>query len=147
MNRYQLIILFACCMLASCGRSGASGASGAPSGMIRDFGAYSSPSGSFAIEVTRREKSLVDFTVSEKATGKQLVSDYVGSDAMRWFLWWETPTKLWGYGSDIGYFKFFDFSVTPVRMSAVTDQITIPQTVWEHLPTSLQKRYHTSTKK
>lgn len=77
--------------------------------MVRRFGTYASPDGTKQLIVTRREKSLVDFKVVDRASGKELVADYIGSDAMRWFLYWETPSRLWGYGSDIGYFKMFEF--------------------------------------
>ena len=45
------------------------------------------PKDFLTVEVVRREKSLVDFKVLDATTGKQVVKDYVGSDAMRWFLW------------------------------------------------------------
>jgi hypothetical protein len=96
------------------------------------------------VEVTRREKSLVDFAVVDVSTGTRLVSEYVGSHAMRWFLWWETPSRLWGYGSDIGYFKVFDFASKKATTTEVTTAMPIPQVVMEHLPTSLQDRYRVS---
>lgn len=116
---------------------------GAPGhALVRTFGSSASPDGSKRLEVTRRGKSLVDFKVVESSSGKQLVSDYIGSDAMRWFLHWETPTRLWGYGSDIGYFKVFDFSAGgSVTSKVVDDTVPIPRTVWENLPSSLQREF------
>ena len=109
-------------------------------GFIRSFGASLSPDRKKKVEVIRREKSLVDFKVLDAATGKQLVKDYVGSDAMRWFLWWETPDRLWGYGSDIGYFKRFDFTATGVSQTGIQSGTEVPQEVWDNLPNFMQKR-------
>ena len=107
---------------------------------IRRFGTFASPDGKKTIEVTRREKSLVDFNVLDSANGKTLAKDYVGSDAMRWFLWWETPDRLWGYGSDIGYFKCFDFTALGVKITGIERGTEIPQEVWDNLPSSMQRR-------
>ena len=107
---------------------------------IRRFGAFVSPDGKRTVEVTRREISLVDFKVLEASSGKELVSDYVGSDAMRWFLWWETPDRLWGYGSDIGYFKCFEFTASGVKKNRVQSGTEIPQEVWDNLPSTMQDR-------
>ena len=107
---------------------------------IRGFGTFASPDGKKTIEVTRLEKSLVDFKVLEAAGGKILVSEYVGSDAMRWFLWWETPDRLWGYGSDIGYFKCFDFTASGVKTTSIQRGAEVPQEVWNNLPSSMQRR-------
>ncbi|MEN3943238.1 hypothetical protein WJU23_18205 [Prosthecobacter sp. SYSU 5D2] len=135
--RYTLPILALMVFLCACGRSG----SGTPAGFIDSFGSHASPSGAMTVEVTRREKSLVDFAVVDTSTGKTLVTDYIGSDAMRWFLWWENPSRLWGYGSDLGYFKVFDFASGRVTSSSVSDATPVPQFVWDHLPTSKQRRY------
>lgn len=107
---------------------------------IRRFGTFASPDGRKAVEVTRREKSLVDFKVVEVASGKALASDYVGSDAMRWFLWWETSDRLWGYGSDIGYFKCFDFTALGVKTTTIERGMEVPEEVWNNLPSSMQRR-------
>lgn len=68
----------------------------AASDIVRSFGTFVSPDSTKKIVVTRRSVSLVDFQVFDAATGKELAKDYVGSDAMRWFLQWESPTRLWG---------------------------------------------------
>lgn len=85
------------------------------------------PKDFLTVEVVRREKSLVDFQVLDATSGKQAVKDYVGSDAMRWFLWWETPDRLWGYGSDIGYFKCFDFTDSGACPGLIYDGMDVPQ--------------------
>jgi len=133
----RLILLFAllCGGLCGCGPRGAGGDS-----YIRRFGSIVSPDGKKKIEVTRREKSLVDFKVVDAGSGKALVKDYMGSDAMRWFLWWETPDLLWGYGSDIGYFKLFEFTASGVRETRVQSGMEVPQEVWGNLPNVMQKR-------
>lgn len=107
---------------------------------IRGFGTFASPYGKKKIEVTRRQKSLVDFKVLDVASGKELVKDYVGSDVMRWFLFWETPDVLWGYGSDIGYFKCFEFTTAGVKETKVQAGMEVPQEVWDNLPNVMQKR-------
>jgi len=118
------------------------GCDAGPSSLVQRFGTFPAPDPGRRLVVTRREKSLVDFRVVSTATGKQLVSDYIGSDAMRWFLYWETPWRLWGYGSDIGYFKVFDFRPDgTVAQTEVTATMTIPQVVWSNLPSSLQRQY------
>jgi hypothetical protein len=107
---------------------------------IRRFGTFVSPDGTKKAEVTRREKSLVDFKVFETGSGKTLASDYVGSDAMRWFLWWETPDRLWGYGSDIGYFNCFEFTASGVKKTSIQSGMEVPQEVWDNLPSTMQRR-------
>ena len=110
---------------------------------IRRFGTFVSPDGKKQVLVTRRSVSLVDFKVIDSATSKELVKDYVGSDAMRWFLWWETPNRLWGYGSDIGYFKCFDFdAVGRVKETLIKGGtgMKVPKQVWDRLPSTMQKR-------
>ena len=97
------------------------------------------------VKVTHREKSLVDFAVVDTSTRKSLVTDYIGSDAMRWFLWWETPSRLWGYGSDIGYFKVIDFASGRATTSSVSESMLLPQFVWDHLPSTLQGRYRVAS--
>ncbi len=115
---------------------------GTPTEMVRSFGTFLSPDSTKKIVVTRRSVSLVDFQVFDVASGKELAKDYVGSDAMRWFLCWETPVKLWGYGSDIGYFKLFEFQTDgTTKITPINDQIPIPQIIWDKLPSGLQKRY------
>jgi hypothetical protein len=56
------------------------------SSVVRSFGSTTSPDGRKRLEVTRREKSLVEFEVLDGASGKRLASDSIGSDVMRWFL-------------------------------------------------------------
>lgn len=107
---------------------------------IRRFGAFVSPDGKRTVEVTRREISLVDFKVLEAASGNEMVTDYVGSNAMRWFLWWETPDRLWGYGSDIGYFKSFEFTASGVKTTSIQSGMEVPQEVWDNLPSTMQRR-------
>lgn len=123
--------------------TGCSGGLSAPaSPVVRDFGSTLSPDGSKRLEVTRREKSLVVFEVIDSSSGKRLVNDSIGSDAMRWFLYWETPSKLWGYGSDIGYFMLFEFtSDGTVEWTKVDETMVVPKPVWDNLPSSLQRKY------
>lgn len=86
--------------------------------------------------------SLVDFTVTDQKAGAVLASDCIGSDAMRWFLLWENSTRLWGYGSDIGYFKIFEFSPDgKVSENDVIPGTPIPVSVRDRLPTSLHSRF------
>lgn len=106
---------------------------------VRKFGNFVSPDGKRRIEVIRRSKSLVDFKVLDVASGKELVNDYVGSDVMRWFLYWETPDILWGYGSDIGYFKCFEFTSGGVKETEIRSGAEVPQEVWDNLPSTMQK--------
>lgn len=138
--RSAIVIAVVTTLLVGCDGRTSSGAPG--SSVVRTFSSSTSPDGSKRLEVTRREKSLVDFKVVDSTSGKQLVSDYIGSDAMRWFLYWETPTRLWGYGSDIGYFKVFDFAADgSVTEKEVDDTAPVPQKVWENLPSSLQRKF------
>ena len=115
--------------------------------VVRSFGASLSPDGTKQLVVTRREKSLVDFEVFNSTSSEQLVSDSIGSDAMRWFLYWETSSKLWGYGSDIGYFKIFEFTAGgAVTQIEVGRSLPVPAEVWENLPSSLQPKYKKQNK-
>lgn len=84
----------------------------------------------------------MDFEVFDSASGKKLASDSIGWSAMRWFLYWEDSSKLWGYGSDIGYFKLFEFKADgTVAESEVDETKPVPSVVWDNLPTSLQRKY------
>jgi hypothetical protein len=133
--RQVFTILLVIIFVAGCNRHSSTGA------VVRSFGSSVSPDGSKRIEVTRREKSLVDFEVIDSKSGKRLTSDHIGSDAMRWFLYWETSTKLWGYGSDVGYFKLFEFKPDgTVSATIVESTIPVPSIVWQNLPSALQKK-------
>jgi hypothetical protein len=133
--RHAFVILLSLLFVAGCkGRASSSG-------LVRSFGSSTSPDGSKTLEVTRREKSLVDFEVRNSASGKVLASDRIGSDAMRWFLYWETPTRLWGYGSDAGYFKLFEFNPDgSIDKTTVQSKMAVPPIVWDNLPSLLQKK-------
>jgi len=113
-----------------------------PGPLIRGFGSSLSPDGTKRLEVTRRDKDLVDFEVLDSASGKKLASDSIGWSAMRWFLYWENSSKLWGYGSDIGYFKVFEFRRDgTVAESELDEAKPVPPVVWDNLPSSLQQKY------
>lgn len=108
---------------------------------MRSFGSFVSPDGSKKLEVTKREKSLVDFEVIDSASGKRLAGDYIGSASMRWFLYWETSTTLWAYGSDVGYFKRFEFNLDgTIAEASVESSMAVPPIVWENLPSTLRKK-------
>lgn len=114
--------------------------------MVTSFGTTFSPDATKKLVVTRQEVSLVDFQVLDARSGKELVKDYIGSDAMRWFLHWETPTRLWGYGSDIGYFKLFEFQADgTVKTTRVNEQTPVPRIVWDNLPSVIQERHKMAT--
>ena len=133
--RHAFTILLSFLLVAGCNGRASS------SGLVRNFGSTASPDGSKTLDVTLREKSLVDFQVLDSTNGKLLASDNIGSDAMRWFLYWESPTKLWGYGSDFGYFKLFEFkSDGSVVETTVERTLAVPQVVWENLPSRLQQK-------
>ncbi len=113
-----------------------------PDAVVKEFGSFMSPDGAKRLEVSRRDKDLVDFDVIDSVSGKKLVSDSIGWSAMRWFLYWETSSKLWGYGSDIGYFKIFEFRPDGTVLETEVDEMkTVPSVVWNNLPSSLQRKY------
>ena len=113
-----------------------------PGPLVRNFGSFMSPDTTKRLEVKRRDKDLVDFEVFDSATGKKLASDSIGWSAMRWFLYWENSSKLWCYGSDIGYFKVFEFRPDgTVAESEVDETKPVPLVVWDNLPSSLQQKY------
>ncbi|WP_169972701.1 hypothetical protein [Tautonia rosea] len=114
--------------------------------LVRDFGSFTSPDGTKRLEVKRRDKDLVDFEVVDSASGKKLASDSIGWAAMRWFLYWESPSRLWGYGSDIGYFKLFEFkSDGTVAETEVDEMMAVPPVIWDNLPSTLQRKYKAQT--
>lgn len=113
------------------------------SGLIQTFGTFPSPSGSLVLTVARREKSLVDFHVAPASRGAPLFSsNRIGTDAMRWFLYWENDHVLWAYGADAGYFVRIEFPnsstpvETPIRVGSV-----LPRPVWEALSESAREKY------
>ena len=133
--RHAFVLLLSLLFIAGCNGRASS------SGLVRSIGSSTSPDGSKKLEVTKREKSLVDFEVIDSASGKRLTSDHIGSDAMRWFLYWETSTRLWGYGSDVGYFKLFEFKPDgTIAETTVDSAMAVPPLVWDNLPSSLQKK-------
>jgi len=114
-----------------------------PKELIQTFGSFPSPSGSLVLTVERREKSLVDFHVSSTSGSAPLFSsNRIGTDAMRWFLFWENDRVLWVYGSDVGYFARIDFpaSSKPIE-NPVAIGSTVPHPVWEALSTSAREKY------
>jgi hypothetical protein len=133
--RHAFVNLLSLLFVAGCNGRASS------SSLVRSFGSSTSPDGSKILEVKRREKSLVYFEVRDSASGKVLASDHIGSDAMRWILSWETSTRLWGYGSDVGYFKVFEFKRDgSIAETDVESTMPVPSIVWENLPPSLQKK-------
>ena len=138
--RSSIVLAFIAIMLAGCGRRTSAGTAGGS--MVQTFGSTASPDGSMRLEVTRRQESLVHFEVVDSTSGKEVVSDYIGSDAMRWFLYWDTPNRLWAYGSDSGYFQVFDFAHDgSATWKLVDGSFPVPQAVWESLPPSLQTKF------
>ena len=113
-----------------------------PGDLVKSFSSSMSPDGTKRLEVTRRDKDLVDFEVLDSASGKKLASDSIGWSAMRWFLYWENSSKLWGYGSDIGYFKVFEFRPDGTVAECEVDETKpVPPVVWDNLPSSLQQKH------
>jgi hypothetical protein len=111
-------------------------------GTVREFGRFDSPDKSKMLEVTRRERSIVDFRVLEVSSGEIRASGTIGSDAMRWLLFWETPNILWAYGSDTGYFMRFEFRADGTTEELDVDAtVPIPQAIWDNLPSVLQGQY------
>ena len=117
---------------------------------VTSFGSFLSPDGTKRLEVTRRKQSIVDFSgdvdfeVFDSASGKKLASDSIGWAGMRWCLCWENSSRLWGYGSDIQYFKLFEFkSDGTVGESGIDKTIHVPPAVWKFLPASLRPTYTT----
>lgn len=106
---------------------------------IGSFGVYPSPDQRYSVEVKRREKSLVDFSVVDVKAGKSIANGSIGSDAMRWFLYWDASGRLWAYGSDLGYFKVFDFREEKVLAREVTPEMVVPKPIWDSLPYRLKR--------
>lgn len=110
--------------------------------LINDFGTFISPDGSKQLKVMPRDGDIVDFEVIDVASGKKLASDSIGWSAMRWFLHWENSARLWGYGSDISYFKRYEFkSDGTVEEIQIAEQSAVPAAVWDGLPLSLKKNH------
>lgn len=136
-SRSAVVLLLPLLFVAGC-----NGRSSSSSPVVRGFGVSLSPDGTKRLEVNRRDKDLVDFEVLDSASGKKLASDSIGWAAMRWFLHWETSARLWGYGSDVGYFKLFEFKPDgTVAETEVDETMAVPSVVWENLPSSLQRKY------
>lgn len=113
--------------------------------LIETFGTFPSPSGALLLTVSRKEKSLVEFHVSPSSGGTPLFkSNRIGSDAMRWFLYWESDTCLWAYGSDAGHFARIDFGTSAPVENPVPVGSTVPRPVWDALSASAQEKYRTA---
>ena len=110
------------------------------SGLITRFGEYPSPNKNYILKVERRETSLVAGSVLA-ADGKILVSETIGSDAMRWCFYWTPQGELWAYSSDTGLFKAINFRDTQSQARKVTPNERIPEPLYDFLPGSLKSVY------
>ena len=141
MTRVLWLLLLVLCGIGSLG--GCRGRASLPPGMARTWGSYPAPGGTLTLTITRRDKSLVDYSVANAAPGLPVIfSDHLGSDAMRWFIYWENSTRLWAYGADLAYFKRVDFPPggAPVA-TAVKKKDVLPKAVWAALSESVRSDY------
>ncbi|MBN2578914.1 MAG: hypothetical protein JXB10_07980 [Pirellulales bacterium] len=114
----------------------------APSGIIDRFGTFASPDQRFALVISKKEKSIVAFTVSSANNGRILYSDRIGSDAQRWCFYWDEQGRLWAYSSDTGYFRVITFRPDgTVSKSEVDKNTQIPKPVYEFLPSSMKRNW------
>ncbi len=127
-------------MAVGCNRAPVGKGSG--TGVIKRFGSYPLAGSSLELEISKRGASLVDFKVTDGPRGPAILSDSLGSDAMRWFIVWDPSGVLWVYGSDTGYFKRFEFppGAAPVTLE-VPKGMPLPGQVRSELPGSLRARH------
>ena len=110
------------------------------SGLIIRFGEYPSPNKKYILKVERRETSLVAGSVLA-ADGNVLVSETIGSDAMRWCFYWTPQGELWAYSSDTGLLKAINFTDTQSHAREVKSNERIPEPLYDFLPGSLKSVY------
>jgi hypothetical protein len=134
MSRSLSLILFA--VLIGCDRAPS------PSGVISQFGTYPSPDNRHSLVVSKQQTSIVAFTISAVADGRNLHSDKIGSGAQRWCFFWDEQGRLWAYSSDTGYFSVFTVQQDGTVMKSDVDKSTkMPKPVYEFLPSSLKRHW------
>jgi len=135
MRKALLMLVTVALAGAGCNRAPSGGVAGG-TGLIDRFGSYPLAGSPLELEISKREASLVDFKVTRGPKGPVLLSDNLGSDAMRWFMVWEAPDVLWVHGSDTGYFKRFEFpaGVSSPVVTVVSKGMPVPARVRQALP-------------
>ncbi len=135
--------------------------------LVRDSGPSLSPDGSKRLEVTRRAgggnpdgiavfdartgkkrpgirvmDAEADFAVLDSVSGRKLAGGSIAWHAMQGFFYWETSSRLWGFGSDGEYFKLIEFKADGSAGETMVDtMMPVPRVVWDNLPSSLQSKY------
>jgi hypothetical protein len=105
-----------------------------PSGLIVEPGAYPSRSGHHTLDVHVDANRIVRYSVRNKSG--TLFADDLGSDAMRWCLFWDVDERLWAYSSDIGFFVWTNEGRGFERHSAldVKYRPLMPKEVHDYIP-------------
>ena len=112
--------------------------------LVRSTGTHKSPNGLWTVTVTRRSKSLVDYSISDVKTGAELARGGEFSDAMRWFLYWDEQNRLWAFNSDKGGFGYWthttDSSFLFTEIGPADDKSIVPAPVFSNLPSTVKRR-------
>ena len=112
------------------------------SGVIDDFGTYTSPDKSLSLVISKQGTSIVAFKIVSAKDGHSLRSDTIGSDAQRWCFYWDEKGRLWAYSSDTGYFSIFTAQPDATISGTEVDKGTqIPKPVYDFLPSSLKAHW------
>lgn len=89
--------------------------------------------------------SIIQFDVSSTAADGPAFSGTVGSDAMRWFLFWSDESQLWVYG-DEGVYVWgatvegsYEKNALRPDSTALIKKMPVP--VFEALPSVLKDRW------
>jgi len=146
----RLLIVFCASVMAGCGADRSPVATtpattaAQQGGLFSAFGTLASDDGSWIVTTKRRSKSLVDYTITDAATGTVHATGGGFSDAMRWFLYWDAQNRLWTHNSDMGPFGVWTFdgaSAFTFHQVQAGDVLvgSIPQPVSSNLPSSVQR--------
>jgi hypothetical protein len=136
MSRELTILCSITLLVCGCSRSAV------PVGLITRFGEYRSPDGRATLTISRREKALVHFSIRPDGGVAPSIADVIGSDAMRWCLYWGASGDLWAYSSDTGYFSRIEAaSSSNPTAHEVTQGSEVPQVIYHFLPSSIRGRW------
>lgn len=132
------VFVFLVVLLFSCSK--------APGGRISEVGRFPSPSKSKVLFIQVDAKGIVEFSVKQASSNKNLVSESIGSTYQKWFFYWESDSVLWLNSSDIGMLKIIKFGSddlvleNKVLKRGDSELVAIPKDVREGISRTLARR-------
>ena len=112
-------------------------------GLIRRTGTYTvgTGPGERLLKIWSKDNGVIYFALSDPGSGATLVSEQLGSDFHRWFLYYHNNRDLWVHSSDIGSYVYAlnDAGYNRVLLNEAVREQPIPEVFKENLPSSLRR--------